>query len=591
MLLLLAASIGACPYPYMRDLSKLDSYKPHTLKPTPKHLNAIITPLKQIAWQQQLAHHPDQGFTKYITNGIANGFRIGFNRRCNLKSTQTNMKSTSEHPEVVEEYLAKELSKGRTIELQCQSTIPTQIQISRFGVIPKRHQPGQWRLIIDLSSPEGKSINDGIDKSLCSLQYIKVEEVAKQVFLSGQGTLMGKTDVKSAFRIVPVHPDDRPLLGMQWRDKLFVDATLPFGLRSAPKIFNAVADALQWVIKEHGVSFLEHYLDDFITIGSPSSNECHNNMDTLFHVCNILGVPLAEDKTVHPTTSIVFLGIEIDSVEQELRLPVDKLSRISSCLDAWMARKRATKRELESLAGTLEDAAKIIKPGRTFLRRIYDTISTLAKQNHHTHINKALRSDIAWWQTFVRSWNGVSLMSTLCTPTPNTSMVSDASGSWGCGAIWKDCWFQLAWNDDNAYQQENIATKELLPIVIAAAIWGPHWQGNVVSCECDNQAVVAVLTRRTCRDHNLMHLLRCLFFFEAHFQFSLLATHIPGSSNDLADDLSRDKLSSFIQKTGNSSAAEPTPIPQELTDMLMTHRPDWASDSWRQMFSCISKKV
>ena len=165
----------------------------------------------------------------------------------------------------------------------------------------------------------------------------------------------------------------------------------------------------------------------------------------------------------------------------------------------------------------------------------------------------------------------MSLMSTLCAPTHNTSIVSDASGSWGCRAIWKDYWFQQAWNDDNAYKPEKIATKNLLPIVIAAAIWVPHWQGNVVSCECDHQAVVAILTRRTCRDHNLMHLLRCLFFFESYyFQFSLLAAHIPRSNNDLADDRLRDKLSSFIQKTGNSSVAEPTPIPQELTNMLLS---------------------
>ena len=54
---------------------------------------------------------------------------------------------------------------------------------------------------------------------------------------------MAKFDLKSAYRNVPVHPDDRGLLGMLWDDQLYVDSTLPFGLRSAPKIFNALADA------------------------------------------------------------------------------------------------------------------------------------------------------------------------------------------------------------------------------------------------------------------------------------------------------------------------------------------------------------
>ena len=136
---------------------------------------------------------------------------------------------------------------------------------------------------------------------------------------------------------------------------------------------------------------------------------------------------------------------------------------------------------------------------------------------------------------------------------------------------------------------ENIATKELLPIVIAAAIWGKHWYGKIVLCRCDNEAVVQVLSKRSCKSQSLMHLLRCLFFFEAHFSFHMVATHIKGSTNELADNLSRNKLSSFLQKTGNRAPA--TPIPAELLDMLMGSRPDWTSEHWRQMFTDILRKV
>ena len=199
---------------YTNDLMGLQSFAPHTPPPQGRERSCQInTPLKQIAWQNYLAHHPDRMFSKYICSGIANGFRIGFTRAQSLRSAKDNMKSAKEHPEVIEEYLSKEVFKRRTLELSPHDVKP--IQISKFGVIPKKHQPGQWHLILDLSSPEEKSVNDGIDKSLCSLQYVKVEDVAKQVWLSGKGTLMAKTDIKSAFRIVPVHPDDRLLLGMQ----------------------------------------------------------------------------------------------------------------------------------------------------------------------------------------------------------------------------------------------------------------------------------------------------------------------------------------------------------------------------------------
>ena len=72
------------------------------------------------------------------------------------------------------------------------------------------------------------------------------------VMRMGRGTRMAKFDIQSAYRLVPVHSEDRLLLGMKWRDKLYIDTALPFGLRSAPKIFNAVADALQWIIKSRG---------------------------------------------------------------------------------------------------------------------------------------------------------------------------------------------------------------------------------------------------------------------------------------------------------------------------------------------------
>ena len=83
---------------------------------------------------------------------------------------------------------------------------------------------------------------------------------------------------------------------MKWQGKLYVDTTLPFGLRSAPKIFNAVADAAQWIIQEMGARYLWHYLDDFITIGAAGEDECQFNCDLMSRACEILGIPLATHK-------------------------------------------------------------------------------------------------------------------------------------------------------------------------------------------------------------------------------------------------------------------------------------------------------
>ena len=108
---------------------------------------------------------------------------------------------------------------------------------------------------------------------------------------------MAKFDIKSTYQIIPVHPQDRYLLVMCWDGMLYVDAALPFGLQSAPKIFTAVADALEWIFHNQGVEDVWHYLDDFITVGPPGSSECQANISTMVELCKRLGVPLAEESS------------------------------------------------------------------------------------------------------------------------------------------------------------------------------------------------------------------------------------------------------------------------------------------------------
>ena len=171
------------------------------------------------------------------------------------------MKSAMEHGEVVEKYLGEEREAQRVLGPFKRSLFP-EVHVSPFGVIPKA-DPGKWRLILDLSSPHGNSVNDGIAKELCSLSYVSVDDIATRVLKLGRGALVAKFDLKAAYRHILVHPDDRRLLGMEWKGGLYLDATLPFGLRSAPVIFNAVAEALAFVIRERGVEGMDHYLDDF----------------------------------------------------------------------------------------------------------------------------------------------------------------------------------------------------------------------------------------------------------------------------------------------------------------------------------------
>ena len=204
--------------------------------PLPDHLSKTVTPLKIEAWQQELASYPDQSLAELVLRGISDGFRIGYETgRSPLQAKKHNMVSADEHKEVISKYLEAELEAGRIVKVGTpEEAQALGIHCSPFGVIPKRNKPGKWRLIVNLSAPEGKSVNDGIDKELSSLSYVSVDEVAAAVTRLGKGTQMAKMDIRQAYRNIPVHPQDRPLLGMQWMGQVYMDATLPFGLRSAP---------------------------------------------------------------------------------------------------------------------------------------------------------------------------------------------------------------------------------------------------------------------------------------------------------------------------------------------------------------------
>ena len=149
---------------------------------------------------------------------------------------------------------------------------------------------------MDLSAPINASVNDGIDKDMCSISYITIDQIVDKLLQLGRGALMGKVDINQAYRIVPVHQDDRHILGVQWEGQVLVDKVLPFGLRSAPLIFTALADALQWIMTNRGVSPVVHYLDDSITLGAPLSPQCQTNLDGISQTCHDTGTPLEEEK-------------------------------------------------------------------------------------------------------------------------------------------------------------------------------------------------------------------------------------------------------------------------------------------------------
>ena len=275
---------------------------------------------------------------------------------------------------------------------------------------------------------------------------------------------------------------------------------------------------MEWILRQAGVVNIIHYLDDFLLVGAPGSPECAESLAKLLEIFAELGLPVALDKLEGPVCQLPFLGFELDSILMEVRLPVEKLAALNMVVTSWLDRRSCTQKEPESLVGSLGHAARVVQPGRTFLRRMFELLSVQRKSCHFVRLNTSFRSDLLWWHVFLEPLNGVSLTRRLAPMHCQVQFATDASGNVGCGAVCLPWWLQLKWSEypcSMAAQrnEDSITLCELLPIVFACAVWGPYWSDHSVIVHCDNTGAVAVVNSGYSRVPAIMHLLRCLFFY------------------------------------------------------------------------------
>ena len=197
--------------------------------------------------------------------------------------------------------------------------------------------------------------------------------------------------------------------------------------------------------------------------------------------------------------------------------------------------------------------------------------------DYYTCLNRDFRSDLHWWNTFLVSWNGLSLLRS-APAAPQFHIHCDASGNWGCRAVFCNQWFQLAW--DKSWLGANIMAKELVPIILSTAVWGPLLQRSQVCYHCDNSSVVTALSKGSAHDAIVMQLLRCLWFFIAHHDIHIVCEHIVGSKNIAADHLS------FFSSCPQASSI-PTPLPPALLMIVAIPCPDWTSELCTKLFNSI----
>lgn len=534
---------------------------PAARRPPAKSLNSANLPscastnINIDALEVALSCLPNRDFTTALINGLRFGFRIGYSLPRNTVCSP-NRPSALHNPTVVSAAIAKEIERGHTAGPFYTPPFPHYV-CSPLACVPKK--PDSWRLILDLSAPVGSSINDGIARDEFACQFTPFDQILRMITQFGRGAPIAKVDLKHAFRQCPVHPDDWPLLCYCWDGSFYVDLRLPFGLRSSPALFNFLAEALCSLLQARGASPLEHYLDDFITAGPPNSDLCLSNQRLLLHTFNELGVLTSPEKTLGPDTCLPILGLEVDTVAWEVRLPPEKLREYVETLAAFRGRTSVRKRDLDSIVGILFYACRVVVPGRPFIARLVQNGQQARSPNHHVRLSSDARLDLAWWDAFLNHWNGRSLFyDSEWASAADFSLYTDASGEVGFGAVFGSLWLSGAWHPE--CRSKSIHWKELYAIYVALLAWGPSFRSRRILFQCDNEGVAYSLNRGRCRTPDSLDLLRHVAFLCCLYHCQVGAVHIPGTSNPVADALSRLQVSRF-RRLCPHAAATPSPIP------------------------------
>ena len=324
--------------------------------------------------------------------------------------TFKNHKGATEHPEALVKYIQKESKYGAIMGPFNIIPFEDKVGISPLSTRPKKDSTDR-RIILDLSFPPGKSVNDGMIKHnylglSAKLTFPKTDDFAHRVYQLGKGALMFKIDLHRYFRQLNLDPGDYSLVGYIIQGDLYFDKMVPMGVRTGPYIAQRVSSAITWIVQQVQY-YLLNYVDDFV--GAENGQKAWQAFQYLEKLLRDLQVQTSPEKIIPPTTRLEFLGTTFDSNKMTMEIPETKLIEIQTELQLWLNKLDATRQEIESLIGKLQFAARCVRPGRIFISRLINWLKTTSRGGRHNIPQEAYK-DIVWWYTFMKQFNGVSIL-------------------------------------------------------------------------------------------------------------------------------------------------------------------------------------
>ena len=442
------------------DDTKLDLVQPEDVQFFLNfNLQDIVTPVDVNAFERLLiASGYNAQKTSYLINGFKNGFSLQYTGNLNGKRMAANLKLRVGSKLELWNKVMIEVKANRYAGPFTEISFENCIQ-SPIGLVPK-DKGRKTRLIFHLSYPrKGDSVNSGIDKNLCSVIYPDFEEAVNLCLKAGRNCKIAKSDMSMAFRNIPMDSQSWKVLVLKAFHPIsgklyyFVDKCLPFGASISCAIFQDFSNAVAHLVKFETKENLVNYLDDYL-FAALLKTFCDGQVQVFLNICREIRFPVALEKMFWGTKMLVFLGLLLDTENQVICIPLDKLDKALDMVEFFLNKKnkKVTVLQVQRLCGYLNFLARAVIPGRTFIRRLYSMAPSQLKQHHHMRVKQEHRMDLEIWRNFL---NFPSIFcrpfmdSTSFSTAEDIDMYSDASGNFrsgGAGAYCGRNWAFVKWN-------------------------------------------------------------------------------------------------------------------------------------------------
>ena len=290
------------------------------------------------------------------------------------------------------------------------------------------------------------------------------------------------------------------------------------------QFFQRVSDALHYIMRHEGFSVI-NYIDDFLGYGTPTVARA--SFDKLLDKMRHLGLDVSEKKLIQPATQAICLGILVDMIQGTVAIPQEKLDVIQTMVIQWKAKSQCTKKQLQSLLGTLLYVHKCIRPARCFLNRMQDILRRAGNQQI-IKLTDEFKRDLNWFDQFLPLHNGVSIYG----HKPTSEILELDACLTGLGGRWQNIVYHLPIH--RGYANLGIVQLEMINILVVLRTFGSTWKGKRILVKCDNDAVVHVLNTGRTKDPYLGACARNVWL-----DVDLQYIHVMGKDNRAADLLSR----------------------------------------------------